>query len=236
MRSFYLLLLTMALSSAPGLAQNEVYVAYPLDSLDGTFGHWNPLGVFGVNNDECREQMLIRGAYLPPCRCAITAIEVATQVPGTLPYQNLTISMGHSTVNSLSMTFAANLANPVLVYNIQNQSISWTSLHPMAAHHAARRPFRHDGQSNLVIEFQRIIDRPNTPNLLIIAHQYSTCRQDLPCCVWASGAYGSGAAQAGTATCRYNVGPMLHPVDLCRHEFPGDRWIAHLGPALLPPG
>ena len=224
MRKFIFLLLAIGLVSGlaaiPGVAQNEVYVAYPLDNLHGSFGHWNPFGAISSGSaDECREQLLIQAPYLPPTGGLITAIEVAPHVTGTVPYQNLTISMGHSTVNSLTMTFAANLANPVLVYAINNQSINWPN-RTTWQRITLQAPFRYDGQSNLVIEFQRIIDRPNNPSLGTISHQYTTApnRKDLPWCVWANGAYGSGAAQASTATYNYNAGPLL-----IRVVFAGSR-------------
>ncbi len=204
-------LLLIILVCGPCSAQNEVFVAYPLDTLHSVFGHWNPFGSLSTGSaDECREQLLIPAAYLPPTGGTITAIEVSPHVTGVTPFKSLVISMGHSTVPTLSFTFAANLPKPWLVYSLTNQSMNWGS-NKSWFRIKLQAFFRYDGKSNLIIEFQKILDRPNNPNLGTLSHQYTIApyRRDLPLAVWANGSYGSGAATATTATYRYNAGPLL---------------------------
>ena len=203
--------LGLALLGGPALAQSTTCTAYPIDAIHADYGHWNPFGICLRYVDECREQMLVPAAYLPPTGGLITALEVSPHTTGVTPYQSLTISMGHTTVSSLGLTFAANLSVPVVVYSLTSHTLTWG---PDRTWHrlAFPAPFRYDGQSNLVIEFQKIIDRPNHPQALhTVMHQYTRwpARMDLPQVIWTEGQYGSGAALAPTATFRYNSGPLL---------------------------
>jgi len=222
MRILIPVLLVLAFACNPGTTQTETYTAYTIDTLHGVFGHWNPFGVLSTGNaDECREQVIYPAAYLPPTSGNIIALEVSPHVTGTVPYKSLTISMGHTTVSSLTFSFATNLPVPVVVYTISNQSINWSSRSAWQRI-TFQAPFWYDGKSNLVIEFQKVVDRPSNPALGTISHQYNNrpMRKDLPWPVWADGSYGSGASTASTATYRYNAGPFL-----TRLIFPGQRTL-----------
>jgi len=183
-----------------GLAAAQNHTVYPIDVLPGDSSQVIPLGAFNSssNFDETRSHFLIPAAYLPPTGGLLTALQVAPLITqtGTLVYQNLTIRMENSTIPTLSTTFANNLSSPTIVLAASNLTISysshlaWTSI-PLTT------PFLHDGQSNLVIEIQKIIDRAGNPpavtaSAILVNHPL---RPDLPRPVWTFGTPGSGAWQ-----------------------------------------
>jgi len=192
-----------ALFATLAVAQPVNYTAHPIDSLHAVYGQIIPLGCFSATNfDEGRTQHLILAPYLPPTPAVLSTIEVSPHVTGAfVPYQSLTITMSLTTATTLGASFAANLPSPQVVFQQNNFSLAfpnsavWVPIQ-------LQNPFQYDGISNLVIEFQKVVDRPNNPNTPIISHQLVTypARNDLPNAVWHYGVYGSGAATAPTAT------------------------------------
>jgi hypothetical protein len=181
-------------------AQQPVPVAYPLDSVTGT---WNNCGPLGQNNtgmcDEARAQMLIPQAYLPSTGGVITGIEVVVTSPyvPSVTYEVLDINMGVTTAQFLSTTFATNLPAPILVFSLRppNSTINytasgWTLLN-------LQTPFPYGGTGNLVIEFRKAVNQPPQSRV----NTYMTVPSDprrfhLPQQVTRSGAFGSGAINA----------------------------------------
>jgi hypothetical protein len=200
--------LLVLLLSAAAHAQN--HTAYPIDDLHGTFGHWAPFGILSTGNaDECRVHYLIPAPYLAPGAGQITGIEVSPHVVGTVPYERLIIRLGLTPVATLSGIFANNAAVFTTVFSQAGFSVNWasrTQWYPLTF----ATPFAWDGVSNLVIEIEKVVDRPNNPTLPTISHQNTSAprRDDLPLPIFREGAYGSGAATAPTGSV-YNGGTML---------------------------
>jgi len=179
------------------------HTAHPIDSLHGVSGQIIPLGVSSSTSfDESRSQHLLLAPFLPPTPAVLSGIAVSPHVIGAaVPYQSLTISLGLTTASTLSPTYATNLPSPTVVFQQTSFSISY----PSAAAWVPitfQTPFQYDGISNLVIEFQKVIDRPNNPMTVTTSHQLVTfpTRTDLPGAIWNFGTYGSGASTAPTAT------------------------------------
>jgi hypothetical protein len=202
------ILFAALLGAAPAGAQS--YTSYPIDDLHSVFGHWAPFGILSTGNaDETRSHYMIPAPFLAPGGAVISGIEVSPHVTGNVPFERLIIRCGLTTNPTLSGTFASNAAALVPVYTRTNFSINWasnTTWYPIQF----TTPFPWDGTSNLVIEVEKVLDRPNNPNLPTISHQFSNLpmRRDLPLPIFREGAYNSGAATAPSGTA-YSGGPLL---------------------------
>jgi hypothetical protein len=188
-----------ALCASFAVAQN--YTAHPIDSLHAVSGQIIPLAAGGVNFDESRTQHLILAPFLPSSPAVLSGIAVSPHVVGSVPYQSLTITVSLTTASTLSTTFAANLPNPQIAFQQNAFSLAFPSSstwYPINF----QNPIQYDGISNLVIEFQKVIDRPNNPTIATVSHQLVSfpTRTDLPGGIWTFGIYGSGASTAPTAT------------------------------------
>jgi len=191
-------------------AQN--YTALPIDVpgfgggqvLPKPFGHYPS----SLQYDEVKSHHLIPACYLPNAG-QITALQVSGVFGTPEPYTLLEIRLAHTTLSTLSTTFANNLGNPAggqLVYSIVNGTMSyprnqWTTL-------AFKSPFRYDGVSNLTIEIRKIVDRSSVGTK---SYEYSWAiqypyRTDLPQWVYA---FGTGAVNAATASNTYTPGLLL---------------------------
>ncbi|MBN2489569.1 MAG: hypothetical protein JXQ29_01810 [Planctomycetes bacterium] len=205
-----LALCALVLAAAGTSAQFQTYTAWAIDSSQGGFGIWHPLGSLSTGTaDEARWQQLFLAPYLPPVRALLDGIELAPHVSTTVPYTSVIFSAGHTSVTSLSRTFATNLPVPVTVHGFQSQSIAWPSTGQWYRF-TFQAPLVYDGQSHLIIEVQKIIDRVTNPGLGTMSHlnQYPR-RNDLPWPIWSTGSVGSGAATAPQAGTIYNGGPLL---------------------------
>jgi hypothetical protein len=186
----------------------QSYTAYPIDDLHGVYGHWAPLGILATATnqaDECRVHFLIPAPFLASGPSVITGIEMSPHVGGNVPYERLIIRCGLTTAPTLSTIFANNATSFTTVFSQTGFSSNWasrTTWYPITF----TTPFISDGVSNLVIEFEKVIDRPNNPTLPTISHQFNAApmRKDLPYPVFREGIYGSGAATAATG--------LVHPV------------------------
>lgn len=201
-------LLAATLLAAATTAQT--YSAYPIDDLHGVFGHWAPFGILSTGNaDEVRCHYMVPAPYLPSGGGSITGIAVSPHVTGNVPYERLIVRVGLTTATTLSPLFANNATSFTTVYSQANFSINWnsrTQWFPITF----STPFPWDGTSSVVIEVEKVVDRPNNPTLPTISHQHTTApmRTDLPLPIFREGSYGSGAAVAPNGSA-YNGGPML---------------------------
>lgn len=197
MKSLFVPVLLLVLVGALG-AQN--YVAYPMDCLHGYRGQVIPLGAStSTNFDESRTQHLIPAQYLPSAGGDIIGFDVSPHVTGTVPYKALTVSMGHTLATVLSTTFAANLPNPTLVLAIKALKMNYPSKTAWDTINF-NSPFKYDGNSNLIIEVQKEIDRTASPST--VSHQTTNypARTDIPRPLFAYGAGGSGQVNAATGS------------------------------------
>jgi hypothetical protein len=197
MKTFFLF---AALFAMVGVAGAQNYIAHPMDCLHGYQGQIIPLGAStSTSFDESRTQHLIPAHYLPSPGAYITELEVSPHVTGSVPYKQLVISLGHTSASSLTTGYATNLPSPTVVLAIKNlvQNFSSTTLwYPIQFN----MPFQYDGQSNLIVEIQKEIDRTANPST--VSHQttnYPT-RNDLPRPLFAYGAGGSGQFNATTGS------------------------------------
>jgi len=195
-----MLILGLALLSA-GLVSAQNYVAFPIDALHGYQGQMIPLGASGssVNFDETRTQHLIPAPYVATAGGMIVALEVSPHVTGSVPYKQLDIVMGHTTLSTLTTTFATNTPMSSVVFSRPNTTMNFpskTTWYPIIFD----TPFRYDGMSNLVIEIQKQINRPAVT--ATVSHQTTNypSRADLPQALFAYGQGGSGQYQATTGS------------------------------------
>lgn len=191
-------------------AQTTTPTAHPIDNLVGGTSQNIPIAGNSTSWDEARSQFLFTAPYLPSTGGLITAIELVPNTTGSTPYERFEIWMDHTTNSPLSTTFANNLsASPQLVYSASLGSIAWTGGQwtPLVL----STPFFYDGQSNLVVEVRKQINRPSNPPTVTISHRVLTYprRADLPTPIWAYGAFGSGAVDAAVAQTTYNTQMLM---------------------------
>lgn len=185
-----------SLGIATAHAQN--HIAYPLDSLHGVYSQIIPLGSAGptTNFDEARTQILIPARFLPPIADTIVGLEVAPSLAGTVHYDALVISMGHTTLPSLTSTFATNLPSPTVVYSATGVSINYTP--PTVWFAMPISTFRYDGRQNLVIEIQKALDTSKAKATVSHETNAHPPRTDLPDPLFAYGPTGAFNATTGT--------------------------------------
>ena len=177
------------------------FLSYPQDALDSNSGNLVPFGFNGINGsaDEGRFQQLIPAPYLPSTGALIVGMEVYT-IPGTgtVTYQSLDITLGHSSGSSLSTTFANNLIGPVAVLQETNKQITWSQSQWVAIPFTT--PFPYNGVDALVIDMQKVV--ASYGGIVILSHGTSDHpgRTDLPFPRYSFGALGSGASTASTAS------------------------------------
>jgi hypothetical protein len=185
---------------AASAAAQAVPVAYPLDSVTGSWNNCAPLGQSATGTcDESRAQFLIPQAYLPSTGGVITGIEVVVTSPSvpSVTYQVLDINLGITTARVLSTTFATNLPSPILVFSLRppNSTINytpsgWTLLN-------FQTPFPYGGSGNLVIEFRKSVNQPQQSRVDTFMKVPSDPRRfDLPQQINVIGAFGSGVINA----------------------------------------
>ncbi|MCA8952550.1 MAG: hypothetical protein KDE27_23765 [Planctomycetes bacterium] len=196
---------TLAAAGLLCAALSAQYTAHPLDNLNSGVSQNIPIAGNSASWDEARSQFLFRAQYLPPIPALLNGIEWVPNTNGTTTYERFEIWVDHTQNSTLSTTFAANLsANPTLVFSASPGSITWTGAQwtPIVF----TTPFVYDGQSNLVVEIRKQINRIVSPPPSI-SHRVLTYprRNDLGPPIWAWGAYGSGAVDATTAQTTYNT-------------------------------
>jgi len=206
-------LLALPLLASMAVAQPGHYTAYPIDDLHGFFGHWAFFGALVImgappGSDEARCQELVLAHNLPANGALITGIEVSPHFLGQITYSTLEIRLGHSPVQALTTSFAANNPSPQLVYASSNQTINWSSTTQWVPF-PFQTPFLYSAGSNLVLEVKKIINRGMTTSGTV-SHQMQNgpMRNDLPTPMWAEGPLGSGAANAPSGLL-YGGPPML---------------------------
>jgi len=192
-------LLTLALTAALG-AQTIRVVSYPQDTLTFSSGNIVPLGSFpgSGNFEEGRWQELIPNTHLPRTQGVITSISAICQTfTGPINYRSLKLTLSLANLTTLSSTFAANLATPVVVYNHANVNVNWVARQWVEI--TFDQPFAYDGRSDLVIEIQKECT-PIASGIATMATTGNPGRTDLPRTQYTFGMVGSGAATAPTAT------------------------------------
>lgn len=173
------------------------YIAFPIDSLQGVRGQVIPLGSStSANFDEGRVQMLIPARFLPAAGATVIGVEVSPHVTGTVNYDTLAISLGHTTLTSLTLTYATNLPNPTTVFGQSSFSMSYPSSSTWNSLLFAQS-FVYDGSSNLIVEFQKKLDTSMPKST--VSHQTDNfpARADLPSPLFAFGATGAFNAPTG---------------------------------------
>ncbi|MBM4063586.1 MAG: hypothetical protein FJ265_21175 [Planctomycetes bacterium] len=196
----------LSLLAALPVATAQTYTAHPIDNLASSTSQNIPIAGNSASWDEARSQFLWTAPFLPPAGGLLTAIELVPNVTGSTPYEQFEIWLDHTQNSTLSTTFANNLSgNQILVYSASLGSIQWTG--GTWNQFVLQTPFAYDGQSNLVMEVRKKINRPNNPPTSTVSHRVLVWprRADLPVPIWAYGAYGSGAANAAMATTSYNT-------------------------------
>lgn len=101
--------------------------------------------------DEYCFQMAVPAAALPPASSVLTDIGFVLSTTGTLVYQECEVSIGHTSIPSISCNLAANSPDLTLQYagplNFVHTAGQWSSLGvPLA--------FSHDGVRDLLIEIR----------------------------------------------------------------------------------
>ena len=188
-----------------GAAIAQSYTAHPIDNLASGTSQNIPIAGNSASWDEARSHFFFPAAFLPSAGGLLTGIELVANITGTTPYERFEIWADLTQNPGLSTTFANNLTAPVLVYSQTPGSISWTgnAWTPLVF----QTPFAYDGQSNLVLEVRKQINRASNPPSSSISHRVLTWprRTDLPPPIWAYGAYGSGAVDAAVAQSTYST-------------------------------
>ena len=180
-------------------------IAWPDDSPLTSQGNIVPLGYLQSNDrfDEGRYQILIPARYLPSTGASIQGLSVAQPSgPTSVTYASLQITMSLTSATQLSTTFANNLPQPVVVYNATDTTEQFVT-RDWSPSIAFQQPFFYDGQSDLVIEIQKVLDRnrfPPTAGVATHATNGNTDRRDLPNAVYAFSSPNGGGATATTAT------------------------------------
>jgi len=187
------------------VAAAQSYTAHPIDNVASGTSQNIPIAGNSASWDEARSHYFFPATYLPSAGGLLMGIELAANATGTTPYERFEIWADLTQNPGLSTTFANNLTAPVLVYSQTPGSISWTgnAWTPLVF----QVPFPYDGQSNLVLEVRKQINRVSNPPTSTISHRVLTWprRTDLPPPIWAYGAYGSGAVDAAVAQSTYNT-------------------------------
>jgi hypothetical protein len=187
------LLLTLL---APIAAQQRS--AHPQESLGIGSGNTTPLGWAGGIGAESRTQVLIPRQELPAVPALLTGIEVAGLFAGNLNYQMLGITCAPALISALDAEFATNLGPaPTVVVPPGPRAVDY-SLQPWTLI-AFVQPYQHDGHSDLVLEFRKVVF-PLGSSVLVAHRNGSTPeRADRPRMQATFGDLGSGAAFANTA-------------------------------------
>lgn len=233
-------LIVLASLTAGLVAQAQTYTAHPIDNLNSSTSQNIPIAGNSTSWDEARSHFLFLPQFLPQSPAVLNAIEFVPNTTYATPYERFEIWLDHTQNTSLSTTFANNLsAAPQLVYSRSPGSISWvggtwTTL-------VLDTPFVYDGQSSLVMEIRKKMDRPNNPPTTAVSHRILTYprRNDIPTPIWAYGTYGSGSVDAPTATSTYNTqiltrlvwlgGPPTTTIDSTRDTSLSTRAYFHIG-------
>jgi hypothetical protein len=199
----YLLLLVAAAATASLPAQaGPSLVAYPQDTTTGVWGNTAPLGHSNGAGVEARWQMLIPAAFLPSVAARLDAIEVVAtpwSTQNTATYTTLRITLSHLAsplpFPALSPSFAANLPQPLPVYTLANQAITY----PLGSWHRfdLQQQFAYNGRDHLVLDFRKVIAAPATGDLFMVTSRDE--RLDIPVTRVALGTAGSGAANRASA-------------------------------------
>lgn len=186
-------------------AQSTTYTAHPIDNLNSSTAQNIPLAGNSTSWDEARTQFLFLAPFLPTTGGLITAIEWVANTSYATPYERFEIYMDHTPNTTLSTTFANNLTAPQLVYSRSPGVVNWVGA--AWTQIVLDTPFAYDGQSNLVVEVRKKMDRPNNPPTTTVNHRILVYprRADLPVPIWTNGAYGSGAVDGPTATTTYST-------------------------------
>lgn len=188
-----------------GAAVSQSYTAHPIDNFASGTSQNIPIAGNSASWDEARSHFFFPAAFLPSAGGLLMGIELAANITGTTPYERFEIWADLTQNPGLSTTFANNLTAPILVYSQTPGSISWTgnAWTPLVF----QQPFPYDGQSNLVLEVRKQINRISNPPTSSISHRALVWprRTDLPPPIWAYGAYGSGAVDASVAQTTYST-------------------------------
>ena len=182
---------------APLAAQQRS--AHPQESLGAGSGNTTPLGWAGGIGAESRTQVLIPRQELPAVPALLTGIEVAGLFAGSINYQSLGITCAPAQTAALDPNFATNLGPaPTVVVPPAPRGIDY-SLQPWTTIVFAQ-PYQHDGHSDLVVEFRKVVSPFGTS--VLVAHRQGSVpeRVDRPRMFATFGDLGSGSANASTAT------------------------------------
>ena len=198
MRSYVMAMVFIAVAAVAGTGQQ--LIGYPLDGGSHGSGNVIPFGDVSSNSfAEARAHFCIPAPYLPPTGGYISGLEVFSHTSVTVTYQSLIISMGHTTLSTLSTTFANNIPKDLTTV------LKMDSTSPMAWRASAwvrfdmsKLPFKYDGKGNLFIEVQKIIASV-TSTATCETTQYPS-RPDLPRPVWGYSGKGGGGSNAATGS------------------------------------
>ncbi|MEM7203111.1 MAG: hypothetical protein AAF628_22815 [Planctomycetota bacterium] len=199
---------TLAALTAELTSQSaETVIAYPQDTALSPTGSTVPLGYFQIaGTRESRFQMLIPATSLPTRPSTVTALAFVGGEPSAdMFYDLLEITVSPTTRTTLAPQFDDNLEAPMRVLDHLDQ-VSWTA--QQWTRLPLDRPFSLDGASALVVEI-RASGVGSTP----ASHTGSTFLHgsgftipplalppNVPAAMHTTGAAGSGAASAATAT------------------------------------
>jgi hypothetical protein len=113
------------------------------------FGDSNPMSATWANQ---KYQMLVTAAQLNNMRGKICELGFAPCGSGLRQFATLKIQLSHTTVTTLSTTFASNLPNPVTV--LDTTGYFWTNVMNTWNRIGLQRSFDYNGTDNVVIDIE----------------------------------------------------------------------------------
>ena len=193
------------LTLATTLAAQVQTTAYVQESTLGNQGNAGPLGCSATGLfAEARSQILIPARYLPGPGAVLLGLEaLGTSGAGTnttLTYASLRIAVSRTSATTLGSSFASNLPLPEVLLSTSNLTVHWQANAFTPITFATN--YVHDGQSNLVIDIQKVVSPIGDATMKTIQNARRT---DLPRMINALGTAGSNAHVANTATVTNNA-------------------------------
>jgi hypothetical protein len=180
------------------LLSAQIPTAHPQEAMQGT-ALVAPFGVLFGAEAEARTQILIPRHELPAVPAQLVGIEVRATFGAPMVYTSLRIDVAETNAAQLQTTFANNLpTTPTTALNAAGYTLSfvsstWTPI-------AFTTPHAYSGSAGLVLDIRKVVSPGSSFGLQGTTTPVLPLRLDRPFMQVASGATGSGAANATVAT------------------------------------